>query len=396
MIRKFFDTATGEPASQVQPSIAELMARHGTKNDNENFVSTPISIPEKKEEPPAPEATPAAMAEPASNAEPAKLESPSPEKVVETPALVHTEPQPTPQSSWQEVLKNQQPDTILKELGYDEKAVGFLKDLKEVDPKMLAFLQHWKSKDGNVTDYLRELTTDYDKMTAEDVMRHQLRVEYPKASPQQLDVLFKREVTKAYSLDSVDEEEVAEGRLLLESKADKFRESFKQTQQEYLLPKPPEPKAAEPDLSEQVAQQQFEAYKSQLTSNDFSKNIVANKSLSIGDGEEKFNYPVDPAELQDVLLNGEKWASTIFDIQDGANGKTFTPKVEHQYLVAAVAKYGYDFINKLADHFKTVGRKEAIAPIENATQPAAGSPSASEAAPNDPASAMARYGRLVG
>ena len=70
-------------------------------------------------------------------------------------------------------------------------------------------------------------------------MRHQLRREFPKASPQQLDALYKREVIKAYSLDSVDEEELEEGRALLEAKADKFRDQFTQDQQSKLLPAPP-------------------------------------------------------------------------------------------------------------------------------------------------------------
>lgn len=395
-IRKFFDTAIGEPATQAAPpSIAEMMAKHGVKSQSDVPVAPPILInQEKKEEPiPAPEVPQAAMATETSNAEPANPEPPKPVEEPKPVQSVQAEPEPVKVPSWQEVLKNQQPDTVLKELGYDDKVVSFMKEMKELDPKVVGLIQSYK--EGKHLDYLRELSTDYTTMSAEDVMRNQLKQEYPKASPQQIETLFKREVVKAYSLDSEDEDEAAEGRMLLEAKADKFRDSFIQRQQEFLLPKPPEPKASEPDNSAQEAlqQKQFEEYKSQLTNHQYSREILNNKAISIGEGDEKFNFPVDPNALTEVLLDSEKWTSSIFDIkQDG----TYSPKVEHQMLIAAVAKYGMDFINELAKHFKTVGSKAVIAPIENAVRPDGSLPSAPESAPKTPAEAMARMGRFNG
>lgn len=399
IIRKFFDTAISEPASQVQPSIAEMMARHGVKSTSDNPMPPPVlaNSTESKEQPePAPEVPQAAMANETSTAESANPEPPKPAEEPTPVYQVQTEPEPVKVPSWQEVLKSQQPDTVLKELGYDEKVVDFVKELKEVDPKMVAFLNHWKSKNGDVSDYLRELTTDYSKMSAEDVMRHQLRQEYPTASPQQLEALFKREVVKAYSLDSEDEDESAEGRLLLEAKADKYREVLSSKQKDFLLPKPPEPKAPEPDNGNQEAIQQFEAYKSQLTNHQYSKDILTNKAITIGEGDEKFSFPVDPNALTEVLLDSEKWASSIFDIKQDGGKVSYQPKVEHQMLVAAVAKYGMEFVNEIAKHFKTVGEKSAIAPIESASRPDGSSPAAPQSAPKNPAEAMARMGRFSG
>jgi len=107
--------------------------------------------------------------------------------VVEQPKVEATQPTTI---SWQEVLKQQQPDTVLKELlGVDDTKLGFIKELQELDPKMVAFLNTWKSN-GDVTAYLREMTTDYSKMSSEDMMRCQLTHQYPEASEQAIEALL--------------------------------------------------------------------------------------------------------------------------------------------------------------------------------------------------------------
>lgn len=388
MIKKFYDTAVAEPAGG-SPSIAQLMATHGVMNSTEETVATPIVLnTEKKEEPQKPaEDSPAVTATEPSNGAKANLETPSPEKPIEQTPIPQKEEMKAQQVQWQEVLRNQQPDTVLKELGYDEKAVSFLKDFNSLDPKMQAFLNVWKTN-GDVKEYLREMTTDYEKMSAEEVMRHQLRQEYPKASQQQLEALYRREVIKAYSLDSEDEDELNEGKALLEAKADKYRETFINGQKDKLLPKAPPPvdNSAEEAKALEAEKQRIEAYKSQFNNNSSFKEINNSKAYSFGDGDEKFNYPVSPNDLQEILFT-EKWQDNMFN-SDG------TPNVEHQLLVATVNKYGINFIKELAKHFKSVGGNKAIEPIENASKPDMGTPSPAEAPPKSAAEAMARFGRL--
>lgn len=387
MTRKFYNTDAVETGAA--PSVASLMAQHGKLNSTEAPVVTPIVFDntEKKEETPQPtEVPPAVTATETSNGAEANLETPSPEVVEEKVKTPKKEEEPVQQQSWQEVLRNQQPDVVLKELGYDEKAVQLLGQLKELDPKVLAFIEAYK--EGKHIEYVQEWTTDYGKMSAEEVMRHQLRREYPKASQQQLDALYKREVVKAYSLDSEDEDELAEGQALLEAKADKYREVFIKEQETKLLPKAAPP----PDNSEAEAKaeaervKQFEAYKSSVTGHELFRNISSSKVYSFGDGDEKFNFPVDPNSLQEVLFT-DKWQENMFD-------KSGKPNVEHQLLVATVNKYGVSFFKEMAKHFKAIGGQKAIEPIENANKPSAGTPSPSEIAPKTPAEAMAKFGRL--
>ena len=146
---------------------------------------------------------------------------------------------------------------------------------------MVAFLNTWKTG-GDVTGYLREMTTDYNKLSAEEVMRHHIRQSYPKADERQLEILYRTKVVNAYNLNSDDSDELEEGKLLLEAEAEQFREKYIESQKEFLLPKPQEAKAVVQDNSIQERQAEAdrkfnETYKSQVDNNALTKNIFANK-----------------------------------------------------------------------------------------------------------------------
>lgn len=401
MIRKFYDAspaeATATDTGEKTISLAEAMAKHGVHNNTGDMVATPIEITEKKEEPTTTqEPEKAATANEVVKVEEKASETPSPADKPEVATQPQKAEEPQKVQTWQEVLKSQQPDTVLKELGYDEKAVEFIKDLKELDPKMLAFLNHWKTN-GNVTDYLKELSTDYLKMPAEQVMRNYLKTEYPKASDAQLDILYKNKIVEQYKIDpeKYSDDEVEEGRLLLEAEADKHRDSFVAKQQEYLIPKSPEPKATHPDQRELEKEQAILEIQKQVKEDSYTKSFIESKAFTLGEGEEKFTYPVDPNKVLDVLINGDVTGELMFDIEKDANGNPTkaTPKTQHQILISTVKTYGIDFINKLAEHYRTLGGRKIIAPIENAKQPDNTTVSPAEAAPKSLAEGMARYGR---
>jgi hypothetical protein len=397
-IIKFFDTAVPDTsAGSSAPSIASLMAKSGVVNSTDTPVATPISISEKKEE--TAQTVPATKnAESANEIATTVTATPETPKPTTEPAAAPPQKEEPPKApSWQEVLKNQQPDTILKELGFDDQTVGFLKGKKGLDPKILGFISHWETNNGDVTKYLKELTTDYSKMPAEDVMRHQLREEYPKATDKQLDALFKKQVLDGYKIDPnlYTEEEVAEGRLLLDAVADKHRDKLANDQQNYLLPKPPE-KGNEPDLQAQAREQEANEYKSFVSEHSYTKNLFAHNKITLGEGEDQFNFPVNPSELTEMLFDSNKWAENFFIANEMPDGsKKYIPDVEKQYLVSAVLKYGKSFLDKYAQHLKARGASAAIEPLENAAPPAGGQPAKAEPAATNAAAAMARGGRIV-
>lgn len=404
MIKKFYDMDAADVAtsnettetpvvSNAEPmSIAALMAREGVKSSAEGVSEMPIRLNKGGgyESGQAREDAPVVPTKAETNAEPEKeMSQPvAPESEVPEP---QKEQELKSQGNWQDAVK-EQPDEVLKALGFDEKAISFIKELKDVDPKMVGFLNNWKEK-GNVTDYLNELSKDYTQMPAEDVMRHQLRVDYPKASEAQLDVLYKKEVVEKYNLNSYDEDEAGEGKLLLDAKADRYRDELAKSQQERLLPIAPDRSEAAKAEEQRLAEFSKSIVK-EFNENPYTKEVLAKNAITIGEGNDKFSFPIDSKAISDLVLNGDTTGELMFDKVNKDGQEVFLPKAQHQLLVATVNKYGEKFITELAKHYKSLGSKAAIDPIENARPTETRMPSTSNEEPKTVAGAMAKFGRL--
>jgi hypothetical protein len=377
-IRKFYEADQAEGGSQEPVSIAAMMAKEGTMSHSEKLQMPSVG---RGEEPKA--------------AEPTPVETTNVENVAqgesEPPISANVGAYELPQ--WQEVLKQQQPEAVLKELGYDDSAVGFLKELKDVDPKMVEFFNIWKSDKENLKYYLEEITTDYEQMSSEDVMRRQLREEYPKATERQLDVLFRKEIVERYNLDSMDEDLVEEGKLLLDAKAESYREKLMQQQEEIQLPQ----YVNSASESEMRAQQEFENYKQNLISNQLTQELMQNKRLTIGEGDEKFSYNLtNPNNIVNNLFDSNAWANKLFDIQKDSQGnEVFVPNVEKQLLVSAILEDHKGFMKEMAKYYKSLGGKATIDSLENASPAGGAAPSKPASEPKTPAEWMAKSGRLV-
>lgn len=389
--RKFYDIAA--PA-EVAPSIASVMAKSGALRQPGDDGPVPTVNTEKKEEPTPAPATPA----PATAAKSAEKATPEPPKSVEVPK---TEPTQTATSaqvqSWQEVLKTQQPDTILKELGYGEKLVEFLRENKDIDPKMLGFVDHWRKNDGKVDPYLKALSTDFSKMAPEDVMKYQLKAQNEELDAKQLDRLYKLKVIDRYKLDPqlYSEEEVEDGRIELMADVKGIRTTLAEQQQNYLFPKPV-PKAPVVDEAAQEQQQRAAAFKSFLSEHPAIKSLMTNKSISFGEGEDKYDYPIDPQEVYDLVTNADKYTENLYITHTHADGSTTRElDVEKHIISALIAKAGKGFFKQYAQHYKSLGGHSAIAPIENAKPPVPGTAAKSEVESASPAAAAAKRGRLV-
>lgn len=386
--RFFYDVAAAEaPAEPV--SLAAAMAKTGRLVQPGNEGDTPrINTTEKKEEPtPAPAPAPAT----ANQAQPAAQAKPETPKPAEVPGAAKPQTEATAQvPSWQEVLRQQQPSAILKELGYDEGTADFLSENKALDPKMIGLIKHWKSNGGDIGPYLKALNTDYGKMAPEDVMRHQLQMQNPELDAKQLETLYRVKVTQRYKLDPAlySEEEVDEGRIELMADVKSIRQTLTAEQQNYLVPKPPEAKAAGPDPQALQRQQEAERVRQFVEADPYTRNLLATGKLTVGEGDDKFEFPVDTNAILDVMNNPETLGKKLYN-KDGS------PDTVKMWLLSGVAEYGLNFFKQVALHYKTLGGRSAIAPIENAKPPAGGTPAHAETESKDPAAAMAKRGRVT-
>ena len=387
------DAPAAESAPSEAMSIAAIMAKEGVKSSSDGTESNLVRINRdgswesesgKAESPVAPTKDEAKSEPVSESSKPAEIE-------VEVPEPQKEEVSNT-KESWQSTIKGQQPEDVLKALGFDDKTVSFIKELKDVDPKMVNFLNTWKEK-GNVTEYLNEVAKDYSQMPAEDVMRHQLREEYPKASEAQLDVLYKKEIVEKYNLNSYDEDEAAEGKLLLDAKADKYRDNLVQSQKERLLPEPKENESNK--FEEQRRMEVAQGIVKEFNDNPYTKEVIAKNSITIGEGADKFSFPIDSKAVTDLVINGDANGELMFDKKTNANGEeVYIPKAQHQLLVATVNKYGEKFITELAKHYKSLGGKAAIEPIDNARPVETRNTSNASPEPTSIVGAMAKYGKL--
>ena len=395
-IRKFYEIGIAEPATGGPINLAEIMVKSGKlANPGQSGETPKVNTSETTVQPttaPAPAPATATAPQPA---EPAK---PEPQKPTEPakPASAQTEP-PTPPISWQEVLKQQQPNAIFKELGYGEQLAEFLHENKDLDPKLVNLLKHWKTSDGNMEPYLKALTTDFSKMPPEEVMRHQLKEQYPELDAKQLERLYNIKVVQRYKLDPQNnsEEDIADGQVELLADAKPVRQALVDKQQEYLLPKPVQ-RQAEPDQQAQQQQRDAEAWTAKINDSPVIKNIVANKYLTVGKGEDAYNIPVDPQRVVSILNNADEWVNSLFTTVQKPDGTTeLIPNFEKQALVSAVMADDIGTIEGLAKHYKALGARSAVAPIENASIPGTSQPAKAEVSSNDPAKEMAKRGRVV-
>jgi hypothetical protein len=389
--RKFYDmdatetsAASNETAgSSSQPeSIAAIMAREGVKSGMNDEPSQPIRISSNQSSDDT--------SSNSSSAAPAKSE----ESVESNEDYDNSSASKGNESyDLSSIIEKESPVNILKALGYDDKSIAFMQELKSLDPKMIGFLETWKNG-GDVKQYLDEASRDFLSMPAEEVMKHQLRLDYPKATESQIDVLYKKEVVEKYNLNSYDEDEVKEGKLLLEAKADKYREQLQDLQKEKILP------AGSQYSEQQLAQQQAVIdYSNEIVKvfneNSYTKDIITKNAITIGEGDDKFVFPINAKEVVDIVINGDMTGDLTFDTIKGADGQEqLVPKTEHQLLVATVNKYGTKFISELAKHYKSLGSKAAIDPIDNARPSQRAVPSHNDSEPTSVAGAMAKYGRV--
>ena len=383
---------TAEVVQAATPSIASIMAKSGVKTTPDSTVAVPEINTESKSEGTAKPTPPVDTANEEKAESTAKTDTPTQTKAPSVEPVKQSEaPKAT---SLQEVLRNHKPDDILKELGFDEKVVGFLKDAKTLDPKMVNFLEHWKNN-GDTKAYLQALSTDFKTMKPEDVMRHQLKAANPELDAKELDALYRIKVINRYKLDPerYSEDEVSEGLIELKADAKPIRDALAKEQESYLLPAAP---AKEPQVDVLAELQRKEAESIQeigrmLEASPEYRDVTTSKKIRFGEGDEAYAQKVDdPKEVLNILYDKDAFARALFYEKDGQ----IYPNVQKQLFIAQALRDYEGLLKAMHKHSKSIGGKSAIEPIENPKLP--GHQTAAPASAYKSAvEAMAKSGRVV-
>ena len=125
---------------------------------------------------------------------------------------------------------------------------------------------------------------------------------------------------------------------------------------------------------------------------------MQNKYLSIGEGDDKFNYSLSsPEQVVNNLFDSNSWANKMFDIQVDKDGnEQFVPNVEKQLLISAILEDHKGFLKEMAKHYKSLGGKALVDSLDNPSNSGSYTPSKTGMEPKSPAEWMAKSGRLIG
>jgi hypothetical protein len=345
--KEFKILSSGTHSTNGATSMEEI--KDDTPAPAEPASSQEVKPPEQK---PTPDVTPPASeasAEPA-KANEVKFGATKKEVTPSEPAKTEPTPQATPKN-WEEVLKEQ---------GFDEKALNLVKTYKEK---------------GNLKDYVEAYSIDFAKMSPETVMRYDLQKAYPGRTQEELELLFDTEVRERFKLDPElypsDTKEAKAGKIKLEAEAQRLRDKYAQEQAKFILPS----FDAQAELQQQVQRQQ-EATKAVIDdfNNDaYVKQVVGEKKIVIGNlGKDvpDFNLILeDPDEVTGILTNPEVGKKYIVDKEGKLDRRA-------QLRIAAFASNPDGFIQAIFNYGKSIGKEELIEEKSN--------PKSKQAAPAQP------------
>lgn len=220
-------------------------------------------------------------------------------------------------------------------------------------------LVEYYEKTGDVTPYIEAKAVDFTKMSDEDIMRRELREQYPSLSDKAFDKLFKQQVIDKYKLDADEygEEDAELGKELLQAESQKIRQKFIDWQKGFKAPEPEIPKE-QVDEQKQL-QEAVEKFQQKVTSDPITKSLLESKRLAIKVGDVDVNYDIPDAEsLVEMTLDNNKFFSQ-FAAEDG------NIDLQRWFYTTAFAKDPAAFIKTFFDQGLHHGRSEVTKEIKN-------------------------------
>ena len=210
-------------------------------------------------------------------------------------------------------------------------------------------------KNGTLRPFLEAFQADYDNMSHEDLMRSRLRSEYSELSDSAFQKLYQKEVIDRYNLDEDnDPEDVEIGRQMLKRDAERIRQEYKTTQEQFLQP-PAQPEAPVVDESAEMAAN----WSNIVDNSDATKGILSDKAISIDIDGEDFNYEVDNI---DAMVEMTKDNSKFFNLFINQDGEVDLNK---WYKILAFAMEPDVYERSLVNHGKTLGVSDVEKELKN-------------------------------
>lgn len=265
------------------------------------------------------------------------------QETVTPPAAAATTPevvtQPPVETDWKTVLSKVDRKEALKVLGLDD----FDIDLVE-----------YRRTTGDVTPFLEVKTKDWNKISDEEVVRHDLRKKYTGLSDEEFALIYRDEVIDRYNLDreTYDENDIKAktGAVKLKFEANQIRQREIAEQAKFRAPERQDNSAE----IERQRQAEIDQHNQFLTQHAATQALITNKRLVLGSGDHKFNYEISsPQEVLGMITNPEKYQQYFTQ----PNGQ---PDVEKLLFLTAAAKDPNGLVKSLIDYGISLGNKQTI------------------------------------
>lgn len=253
---------------------------------------------------------------------------------------------------WEDAIKGVDKKELIAKLGDKREILEAL----GVSKFVIDLNEHY-DRTGNADDYLQMMGIDYDKLGDDEVILDGIRRENPKAPESVVQKLYKKELEK-YETDpeQFDKESVELGTYLKKVAADKFRESAKENQSKFIIPKT-DPKK---DDSKEVGRQaEAEKINKSIVESSSSQSLLSEKILKLG-GENEYKYEVkNPQDFVDYATGKSNFFS-LFANEDGSLD------IDKFYATVALATDRKGYEKSLIEHGKSLVRKEQLEEEGNA------------------------------
>jgi hypothetical protein len=225
------------------------------------------------------------------------------------------------------------------------------------------------NKTGSLTPYLEATSLNFEEMTDEKIMRHNLKSQNPTLSDRAIERLYLRDIINKYSLDAdrFDEDEVELGKELLKADADKLRKTLVDEQKNFI-----QPESKPEDNSEAEAQQT--AFIENVNTNKITRDLLENKRILVDYNDQSFSYEIEnPEQLKDMALDSTKFFA-LFQDEKG------TIDFDKWYKVASYALDPETYNQSLISHGVGLGQEKVVKDLKNPSKVTKSSPQYKEPA----------------
>jgi len=345
MFRKFFDPAAAEAKAETKFEIGEPLDINDVfQSQSEQFLERKSEVVEEK------------------------TEEVKEEKVEEKPVIVEEKKESVVEEvkapvipDWKEFVKNPEyQKEVHSLLGIDDKALQLSKELAQ--DEFVQKLVTYRKEHGNVTPFIEAATKDYDKLSHLDLLRDDLKKQYPTLSKEKFEVLAKNRIDKRFILgEEADPEEVELAAVDLEVEGERIRQLRKSEQQTFLDSVKPVDRSVEANKAIQEKQaadlKEFEDFKRNVESDPFMSKLYAEKKIVFGEKENSFNYAVNPDTIKEQTLDTTKFYGQFWD------GDKFNFEKWAKVVAYANDMNGVD--NAKVNHGRSLGSKTIVEELEN-------------------------------